>query len=448
MKNYFSFGYRFYFCGGKFHSLTQGRIISQKELECPDVLTDEQCEEVKRILLADEMSRYGAQLICAYFGYYWACVDYGRLTINGEPQNIEDMDERAIRELLNSQSVVPFLINEIVSKILIWRKARAVQIAAEKAVEKAVRKEYTALELKFFAAVGWSTTSVAAFRAAKENDRIAVGKEISKRAKALRKKAVEYLQKNFEDVKTIEEWHAHMKAEEKVRKMTKREREQINQELIASCGRGIYSLINTLRVGTHTGSFTATYDTWNGIEVSRDSEQYSSRCSFEKIIYSYKLHIRKGFKVAIIGGLITFYRGEMKREGIACEWITQGKAIADISIEKGFLVRGEHIKAKTLKEAQAISRERRAGVLARLLSARKRVERRREAAENGTLKITFADSVASGNCRFGTADFKHKYEEAIGREAKSITLSDLRKYAKLFGVEYYAERVIRHVLAK
>lgn len=447
MKNYFAFGYRIYFCGGKFHRLTQGRIISPKGLECPDVLTDEHCKEVKRVLLADEMSRYEAQHICGHFGYYWACVNYGRLSINGELQNIEYMDEQAIRELLKNQSVVPFLINELVSNILLWRESRAAQIAAEKAVEKAVKKEYTTLELKFFAAVDWSTTSVAAFRAAKGNDRTAIAKEIGKRAKALRNKAIEYLQKNFDNVKTIEEWHAYMRAEEIAKTKAKKEEAAIEKKILSTCGRGLYSLINNLRVGSNVDAYHARYGA-NGISVTETYDRYAGRCKYNLVRRTFTFSIRKGWKVSVIGGLITFYRGEMKREGIACEWIMQGKAISDVFTEKGFLVRGEHIKAKTLKEAQAISRERRAGVLARLLSARKRVERRREAAENGTLKITFADSVASGNCRFGTSDFKHKYEEAIGHEAKSITLSDLRKYGKLFGVEYYAERVIRYVLAR
>ena len=84
--------------------------------------------------------------------------------------------------------------------------------------------------------------------------------------------------------------------------------------------------------------------------------------------------------------------------------------------------------------------------LARVLNERKRVERRAEQKANGTLRITFQDSLKAGNCRPGTSEFKHKYEEAIGHEAKDISIADLRKYGKLFGVEYYAERAIQYAL--
>lgn len=46
----------------------------------------------------------------------------------------------------------------------------------------------------------------------------------------------------------------------------------------------------------------------------------------------------------------------------------------------------------------------------------------------------------------GTQEFKHKYEEAIGHKATSISIADLRKYAKQFGVEYYAEQAIEYAL--
>lgn len=84
--------------------------------------------------------------------------------------------------------------------------------------------------------------------------------------------------------------------------------------------------------------------------------------------------------------------------------------------------------------------------LARILNTRKRQERREQQKSDGSLKITFANSIASGNCRAGTAQFKLQYENAIGHEAKSISTNNLRKYAKKFGVEFYAERVIEYVL--
>lgn len=124
----------------------------------------------------------------------------------------------------------------------------------------------------------------------------------------------------------------------------------------------------------------------------------------------------------------------------------QGKRIADITLHKGFVVRGEHIEAKTLKEALRLNSEHRAMKLARLLASRKKAERRKEQKKSGTVKITFADSLKAGNCRPGTQEFKNKYEAEIGHTVKSISIEDLRKYAVKFGVSYYAEQVIRYVL--
>lgn len=212
---------------------------------------------------------------------------------------------------------------------------------------------------------------------------------------------------------------------------------------------GIYSTINNLRTGEHTGSFSAMYDRVNSVTCyeNRDYDGYSRSCTFPLITRSFTLHIRKGWHVLRIGGLLTFVKGSViNRDGMACEWIEQGRSIADIRTVKGFLVRGEHIEAKSLKEAKAINAEHRAMTLARLLSSRKKVQRRNEQKANGTLRITFQDSLNAGNCRPGTSEFRYQYEAAIGRKAKDITIADLRKYARKFGVEYYAERVIEYAL--
>lgn len=213
-------------------------------------------------------------------------------------------------------------------------------------------------------------------------------------------------------------------------------------------GAGLYGVRDTIcryRVGENTSSFTARYGE-NGIKCTETREDYCKSCQFKKIVRSFELNVRKGWNVAFVGGLLTFYKGTIDKHGIACEWIEQGAAIDSFRTVKGFLVYGEHIEAKNLKEAQRINANHRAMELARIMRARKRQERRKQQKENGTLKITFNDSIASGNCRPGTMQFKQMYEAAIGHEAKSITIADLRKYGKMFGVEYYAERVIEYAI--
>lgn len=243
------------------------------------------------------------------------------------------------------------------------------------------------------------------------------------------------------------EQKAREKAEEKARKAYEAE-----QKRVSSCIDGdnsVYGfIVSNLRTGDHTGRICGRIADENNIvcDEERDFDGYSRICQFAMIRRFFTLNIKKGFRVRNVGGLITFYKGEFNRQGMKVDWIEQGRSIADITKHTGYLVRGEHIEAKSLREAVRINEEHRAMKLARILSKRKRAERREEEKQNGSLKITFADSLNAGNCRPGTQEFKNKYEEAIGHKATSISIADLRKYAKQFGVEYYAEQAIEYAL--
>ena len=203
-----------------------------------------------------------------------------------------------------------------------------------------------------------------------------------------------------------------------------------------------------LELGKNHGGIDAKIAEENGVECYewKDYDGYSKSCNFTMVRRSFTLYLKKGYNIYIVGGLITFVRGEIKRHGVACEWIEQGKAIADIKTVKGFLVRGEHIVAKSLKEAQRISAEKRSKQALCLLNARSKNQLVYQ--KLGNHMFTFEESLASGNCRPGTQNFKNRYEAAIGHEATEISLADLRKYGKKFGLEEYTERVIRYVMNK
>lgn len=207
-------------------------------------------------------------------------------------------------------------------------------------------------------------------------------------------------------------------------------------------------VINRLNTGSHLDDLSAYIGRKNGINCyeSRDFDGYSKSCRFPMIRRSFSLYLKKRYNIHIIGGLITFVRGEIKRQGVACEWIEQGKAIDDIETVKGFLVKGEHIVAKSLKEAQRINAEKRNKQALSLLNARSKDQLVYQ--KLGNHMFTFEESLASGNCRPGTQGFKNRYEAAIGHEATEISLADLRKYGKKFGLEEYTERVIRYVMNK
>lgn len=211
---------------------------------------------------------------------------------------------------------------------------------------------------------------------------------------------------------------------------------------------GFVMVISLLNIGKNVGTLNAHISDKNGVECSEsyDYDGYSKRCKFTMVRRSFTLNLKKGYKIYNVGGLITFVRGEIKRQGVACEWIEQGKAITDIKTVKGFLVRGEHIVAKSLKEAHRINTEKRNKQALSLLNARSKDQLIYQ--KLGNHMFTFEESLASGNCRPGTQNFKNRYEAAIGHEATEISLADLRKYGKKFGLEEYTERVIRYVMNK
>lgn len=203
-----------------------------------------------------------------------------------------------------------------------------------------------------------------------------------------------------------------------------------------------------LKLGENLGTIDARISEENGVECYewKDYDGYSKSCGYTMIRRSFTLNLKKGYNIRIVGGLLTFVRGEIKRSGMACEWVEQGKAIADITTVKGFLVRGEHIVAKSLKEAQRISAEKRSKQTLSLMNARNKNKLSYQKLIGHM--FTFEESLASGNCRPGTQNFKNRYEAAIGHEATEISLADLRKYGKKFGLEEYTERVIRYVMNK
>lgn len=242
------------------------------------------------------------------------------------------------------------------------------------------------------------------------------------------------------------------KAEKKAEKARAKELAYINDHIFIqnkqNNSEAYKQVINRLNTGSHLDELSAYIGRENGINCYevRDFDGYSKSCRFSMIRRSFSLYLKKGYNIYIVGGLITFVRGEIKRSGVACEWIEQGKAIADIKTVKGFLVRGEHIVAKSLKEAQRINAEKRSKQALSLLNARSKDQLVYQ--KLGNHMFTFEESLASGNCRPGTQGFKNRYEAAIGHEATEISLADLRKYGKKFGLEAYTERVIRYVMNK
>lgn len=170
-------------------------------------------------------------------------------------------------------------------------------------------------------------------------------------------------------------------------------------------------------------------------------------CRFPVVERWIRLDVAKGYHIEVIGGIVTIIKGEIDRTGMACYWVeSYGKCQVDKHIVKGYLVRGEHIKAKSLKEAQRINAEHRKQMLCDLLQARARAKRFSE--NEDKIFVTFDDSIKSGNCEAGTKAFCNRLFEELGHEVDAISVTDLRKYGKKFNLELYTQRIINRLLSK
>lgn len=292
-----------------------------------------------------------------------------------------------------------------------------------------------------------------------------------KREKAVRR-TIGFAEKAFDKFLSKEsfangdEYLAHLKqkdkakeAAERAKKAAKKKRvhdiEYVNSHIFYENGKlypnGYRSLVfNQIKTGDHLMSITCAVGDSNTIDCSEEKDfgGYSRRCSFPMINRRFHLTVKRGYSIRVVGGLITFYRGEYNRKGMACEWIEQGRAIADIVTKKGYLVRGEHIEAKTLNEAKRINAEKRKQQAIAMLKSRakKAADEKRLFEKLANYMFTFDDSLNAGNCRPGTQNFKNLVEREVGHELNEISLADLRKYGKKFGLSYYTDRVITYVM--
>lgn len=284
----------------------------------------------------------------------------------------------------------------------------------------------------------------------------AFAKFLSKEGFANGDEYLECLEQDAKDKAAAEK--AAVRSEKAAEKKRVREIEYVNSHIFYENGEAYnydYNIFieRHIKTGGHVMFRTCAVGDFNAIGCweQKDFDGYSRSCRFSMIRRGFHLTIKKGYSIRLVGGLITFYRGEFKRDGMACEWVEQGRAIADIVTKKGYLVRGEHIEAKTLKEAKRINAEKRKQKALDLLNARakraqKAAEKRQRMEELAKYMFTFEDSLNAGNCRPGTQNFKNLVEKEVGHEVNEISLTDLRKYGKMFNLTYYTDRVINFVL--
>lgn len=247
----------------------------------------------------------------------------------------------------------------------------------------------------------------------------------------------------FNDFSNIEKcadkWHKHVKEEKRKKDKAIAERKAILKNVGA--------FMSGLRLGANAEPAEASYSDENLIYVGSYDDKYSNSCKFKKIVRYVRVYIKRGYSLHDVGGLYTIVRGnKIIRKGMACEWVEQGREMTDTKMKKGYLVRGEHIEAKTLKQALKISEEHRAKTLEKALSNRQFKAVQRERLQS--VMVSINDSIEGGNCMPGTLSFKHRIEEELGEEINELSAEQVLYYGKKFGLLLYAERAVKVALNK
>ena len=294
---------------------------------------------------------------------------------------------------------------------------------------------------------------------------------------ATRDEAVKYINKRCkmynEEMDSDKYWYSDARLAEKTRKIVTKKRldtirNKNNKVILKQTGICVSSLLaRCIRLGENLLDcidWKYSYGKKNQVicEEEKDWKGYDKSFGFPMVVRSFEVCVKKGYTIHLVGGIVTYIKGNrIDRFGMPCEWVRQGRAIADLRTVKGYLVRGQHIEASSLEEAQKISEENRRKALPSLLAARlemkARIERRkaemqkcaeeeRMMAEMVTREITFEDSLNSGNCFPGTDGFKKRLEEEVGHPVDSINAQDLLLYASKYGLKSYALRTIKYVI--
>lgn len=237
---------------------------------------------------------------------------------------------------------------------------------------------------------------------------------------------------------SAQEWYKeHKKAEAEKRRIEAERAEILKGD----------DYMSGLRTGKNGMRAEARYSNVNYIKVDYETDSYSRSCKFTMYKYYAKVSIKRGYSMHLIGGLYTIIKGDrIKRDGMKATWCIQARSFNVTCMVDGYLVRGEHITAKSLAEAKRISKANRAKALVSLMR-----ERRRNALRNlelSKIDVTISDSINGGNCQYGTDVFRQKVEDLLGHEVTHMSADKVMDYARKFGVEHYALRAVNQARSR
>lgn len=288
-------------------------------------------------------------------------------------------------------------------------------------------------------------------------------KAMKKKVLSVRKKLEEYCKeficqgKWFKNVSIPEalsliEEEAKQKDLNRRKEERRKEQEQALIELLSDrCGNPLMREIGAgIRLGSNLTLSEVSIGKENKFVIHERTEwvKYTNSKSFPHTNRELSITIKKGWFIKTIGGVVTFLPPKQDRNGVSCDYVCQGRSIADVELVHGFLVKGEHIsvaEAKTLAIAKKINADHRADALAALIAKRKRMAK--EKAKLTDVMVTFDMSLKSGNCKPGTQSFVNKIEEELGHEVTELSADKVLMYGRKYEVEYYARRAINYAIA-
>lgn len=248
-----------------------------------------------------------------------------------------------------------------------------------------------------------------------------------------------WCERSVEAIKaSAQEWYKeHKKAEAEKRRIEAERAEILKGD----------DYMSGLRTGKNGMRAVARYSNVNYIKVDYETDSYSRSCKFTMYKYYANVSIKRGYSMHLIGGLYTIIKGDrIKRDGMKATWCIQARSFNVTCMVDGYLVRGEHITAKSLAEAKRISKANRAKALVSLMR-----ERRRNALRNlelSKIDVTISDSINGGNCQYGTDVFRQKVEDLLGHEVTHMSADKVMDYARKFGVEHYALRAVNQARSR
>ena len=173
-----------------------------------------------------------------------------------------------------------------------------------------------------------------------------------------------------------------------------------------------------------------------------DRNTVARRYRYPVIDHHHTLTIAPSHRVLVEGGVITIVRrSEYARTGCRAWWLVRSTGYSHRVVE-GWLVRGVHVRARSLQAAQRRVAAQRSATAANLW------RKRTADAALRRVWVSREDSLAAGNCAAGTDNFIDKISRALGGTPGAVRADWLIEFAQSVGDLFRARRAVSAALAR